>query len=316
MRGHFHLRPDDVGRRRNLRELVARRFVGDLGAAAVPRIAVMRPRRSQAVQLARRRIVAHAVGLVVGGPDRLVFRIHRDAHRIAHAAGVHLATAAVERIHADHAADAELLVQGDLFPRLHVIRLAERDVELAVVRDPAGAGAMVVGLLLHRHQLALRHHFDHRDVRAFVEELGRREIQHAVVLDHDQEAVLGPAHAVGLLEVERWSEGLHLIGDAVAVAIGNGPQGGLARAHEQHVGRRRDRHVTRVGHDRVQLDREAGRQADLLQIVADRIRVPAGLRHRRQVQVGGRDPHLLHLLDARLRCRACGEARHDQRGSK
>ena len=262
----------------------------------------MRAGLRQAVELAGRRIVAHAVGLVVGRPDGLVLRVDGDAHRIAHAAGKDVAAAAVERIHANHAADAELLVQRDLVVRLHVVRLAESDVELAVVGNAAGARAVVVGFLLDRHQLALRHHLDHRHVRAFVEELGGRKIQHAVVLDHDQEAVLGPAHAVRLLEIERRGEGLDLVGYAVAVSVGNGPQRGFARADEQHVRRVGHRHVTGIGHDRVELDDEAGRQVDLAQVVANRVGVLAGLRHRWQVQVGGGDPHLLHFFEAGLRC--------------
>ncbi len=71
---------------------------------------------------------------------------------------------------------------------------------------------MVVALLLRRDQLALRHDLDHRDVRAFVEELGGREVEHAVVLGDDQEAVLGPAHAVGVGELQARREGLDLVG--------------------------------------------------------------------------------------------------------
>ena len=59
---------------------------------------------------------------------------------------------------------------------------------------------VVVGLLLRRNQLALRHGFDHRHIAAFIEELGRREVEHPVVLDDEQESVLGPAHAVGHME--------------------------------------------------------------------------------------------------------------------
>jgi hypothetical protein len=113
------------------------------------------------------------------------------------------------------------------------------------------------------------------------------------VLGDDQEAVARPAHAVRHLEVERRRERLDLVGDAVAVAVGHGPHGRLARADEQHVGRRRDRHVTRVGDDRVEVDAEAGRQLHFLQVLADRIGVAAGLRDRRDVEVGRRDLHLL-----------------------
>ena len=83
---------------------------------------------------------------------------------------------------------------------------------------------------------------------------------------------------------------------------------GLARADEQHVGRGRDRHVARVGHDRVQVDPEARRQLDPLQVLADRVGVGAGLRHRRDVEVGRRDLHLLQLLDVLAPGPAAGPA--------
>ncbi|MCY1542638.1 hypothetical protein D9M68_783960 [compost metagenome] len=144
---------------------------------------------------------------------------------------------------------------------------------------------MVERLLLHRDQAALGHHLDHGHVRAFVEELGGGEVEHAVVFDHDEETVLGPAHAVGHLEVERRREGFHLVGRAVTVAVGHGPDACLARAHEEHVGGGCHRHVTRVGHHGVEVDLEARWQLHGLEVGADRVGVLALLRNRRNVQV-------------------------------
>ena len=59
---------------------------------------------------AGRRVVTHAVGLVVGEPDGLVLGVDVHADRVAHAACNHLAAGAVEGVHPDHAADAQLFV--------------------------------------------------------------------------------------------------------------------------------------------------------------------------------------------------------------
>jgi len=61
------------------------------------------------------------------------------------------------------------------------------------------ARAAGCSFLPRRNQLALRYHFAHRDVGAFVEELGRGKRQHAVVFGHDQEAALVQQTAVRLL---------------------------------------------------------------------------------------------------------------------
>ena len=65
----------------------------------------------------------------------------------------------------------------------------------------ADAGGVVVGLFLGRDQLALLDDHGRSHVRAFIEELGRREQQHAVLLDDVQEAVLREADAVGDLHI-------------------------------------------------------------------------------------------------------------------
>ncbi|MBA2721432.1 MAG: hypothetical protein H0U56_00735 [Methylibium sp.] len=92
------------------------------------------------------------------------------------------------------------------------------------------------------------------------EEFGGGEVEDAVVLGDDEEAVLGPAHAVGHLEVQAGREGLHLIGLSIGIAVGHRPYRGLARADEDHVRAGCDRHVARIGHHRKQLDLEARRQ--------------------------------------------------------
>ena len=145
--------------------------------------------------------------------------------------------------------------------------------------------------------LPLRNHLDHRDVGTFVEELRGGEIEDPVVLDDEQEPVLRPADSVRHLEVERRRERLDLVGDVVAVAVGDRPHHGLARADEQHVGGRRHRHVPGIRYDRIQLDLESRGQLDALEILLDRIGVASGLWHRRDVEVGGRDLHLLQRAE-------------------
>ena len=55
--------------------------------------------------------------------------------------------------------------------------------------------------------------------------------------------------------------------------------------------------MARVGDDREKVDLEPGRQLDSLEILADGIRILAGLRYHWDVEVGGRDLHLLELLE-------------------
>jgi hypothetical protein len=215
--------------------------------------------------------------------------------------GHHLAAGAVEGVHAHHAADAQPLVQRDLVLGLHIEGLAQRDVEPAVGADAAGACAVVEALLLRRDEFALLHHRDHRHLRAFVKELGGREVEHPVVLHHDQETVLGPAHAVGVGELQARREGPDLVGHAVAVAVGDGPHRGLSGADEEHVGAGRHRHVAGVRHHGEEFDAEARRQLDALEVLAQGVGVAALLGHRRQVQVGGGDLELLELVDVGLR---------------
>ena len=199
-----------------------------------------------------------------------------------------------------------LLNSAELVARLNVVRLAERDVEHAVRADSAGARVVVVRFLLDRDQLALRHHLDDRDVPAFVEELGGREVEHPVVLDHDQEAVLGPANPVGHVELRRRRERLDLVGHVTAVAIGDRPHRVLAGADEQHVGGRRHGHVACIRHHRIEVDLESRRQLDALEILADGVGVLAFLRYGRHARVHARHLHLFEVFDVLL-LRGCGQ---------
>ena len=78
VRGLLDLREDDVGRRRLVLVLV-----GADVPAAVPREAEVLALLVDAVHLARRDVVAHAVDLIVVGPERLVLRVEVDADGIA-----------------------------------------------------------------------------------------------------------------------------------------------------------------------------------------------------------------------------------------
>src|SRR6202000_1853840 len=113
---------DGAGRDRVLVVAVLR----DARAGVDVRIAEELARLRRAVDLALRNVVAHAVGLVVGEPERLVLRVEVHPDRIADAGRVDLAARAV-LLHADDAADADLRVERELRTRGHVERLAERD---------------------------------------------------------------------------------------------------------------------------------------------------------------------------------------------
>src|SRR6202034_3034535 len=132
-----------------------------------------------------------------------------QAHRIADAPGVDLAVLAVA-IHPDDAADPPFLESVELLRRRHVEGLPECNVELVVRPDAASPGRVIVALVFLGNKLALRHDRRNSLVRTFVEELGRREHQYPVLLDHEQKAVLGEAHTVGDDEIETRSERLDL----------------------------------------------------------------------------------------------------------
>ena len=97
-----------------------------------------------AVELAWRGVVTHAVGLVIGKPNRFGLWIDLDTDRVPNAARNDFALGSVKSIQTHDAADPELLVKFDLVGRLHVIGLTQSHVELIVVINPASAGAVVV----------------------------------------------------------------------------------------------------------------------------------------------------------------------------
>ena len=74
------------------------------------------------------------------------------------------------------------------------------------------------------------------DVRALIEELRRRELQNPVLLGDVEDAVAREADAIRDLELDGRREHLHLVGDAILVAIRDGIDVVLARADEDHAG--------------------------------------------------------------------------------
>ncbi len=118
MRGLLDLREHDVGWRGIVLVLV-----GAYLAAAIPgeaeiltRLLAMRFNSPGGV------VIAHAVDLVVVGPERLVLQIEVHADRVAQSDRIDLAVLAIA-IHADDAADAELAVQVELLLGRYVVRL-------------------------------------------------------------------------------------------------------------------------------------------------------------------------------------------------
>jgi hypothetical protein len=223
-----------------------------------------------AVELARRDVVAHAVDLVVGEPQVAVGRVEVMADRVPDAAGEDLAARAVG-VHPDHAADADPVVHLDLVGRLHVVRLAERDVELAVRSHAADAGGVVEALFLRRDQFALRHDDAHRRVGSLEEELGRREDEHAVALGDVEEPVAREAGTVRDVEGDRGREVLHLVRHAVAVAVDDRPDLVLPGAREDDRALGRHGHRACVRHDGVEADLEAVGHVDVLDDVVERV---------------------------------------------
>ena len=118
-------------------------------------------------------------------------------------------------------------------------------------------------------------------------------MQESVRLGNDQETVFGETHTIGVAEFDRWCESLHLSGCIAIVAVGHSPDGGLARADEQHVGGGGNRHVARIRHHGIQVNLETIRQLDLLQIGTNRIRILAFLGDGRNVHAGGGIAHAL-----------------------
>ena len=154
---------------------------------------------------------------------------------------------------------------------------------------------MVVGLFFNRNQLALGENLANGHIRALVEKLCGWKAQHAVVLDHDQHAVLGPAHTIRHFEVKGRRKCLDLTCHAFAVAVCHGPDRGFSGADKQHVGGWRDSHVARIGHHGIQFNFEARRQLDLFEVGAQSVGFAAILRHGWNVQVSAGDLHLLQV---------------------
>ena len=164
-------------------------LVGADLAAAIPGEAEILAAAGDAIQLARRYFIAHAVDLVVVGPERLVLWIEVHADRVTQPDRVDFAILAVA-VHADNAADAELAVQVELLLGRHVVRLPELNIELVVGTDAANAGSMIVAFFRFRDQLAFGNDNAGDDVGALVEEFGGWIFQHPVLLDDVEEAVL------------------------------------------------------------------------------------------------------------------------------
>ncbi len=140
-------------------------------------------------------------------------------------------------------------------------------------------------LLLGRDQLALINHDKGGRVRTFLEELRRREDEHAVMLGDEEEVVVRHADAVRHLEVDRRRELLDDVGNAVLVLVDHRVDLGLARADEEDAGLTADRHVPGVRHHGVKADLEARRQLDLLQVLLDLVGAAARLGNLRDGQI-------------------------------
>ena len=105
--------------------------------------------------------------------------------------------------------------------------------------------------------------------------------------------------------MQRGGEALHLVGDAVLVAVRHGPDVGLARAHEGYDPLGTDGHVAGVRNDRVKIDLEAIRQVYALENFADRVGVFAFLFDVRKIPRAGR-LELPQFLEVALGARGPG----------
>ena len=143
---------------------------------------------------------------------------------------------------------------------------------------------MVIAFVFFRDQFALRYDRHRYDVRAFVEEFGCRIHQHAVLLDNEQKSVLRETGTIWNNEIDGRCKRLHLLGHAGLGTIRHRIDLRFARTDKGDDTLRTDRHVTRIGHDRIEPNMEAMRQLDLLQILFQRRGLGAALRHRRNVR--------------------------------
>jgi len=190
---------------------------------------------AQLVQLAGRNVVTQTVNLVVGGPDVALWS-DGDTGRVAHAFGVDHAACAVKAVVANHAADADFVIQSNFVFGLDVVRLAQCHVDFAVVGNFTNATSVVERLLFHGDQLAFGNDLADSNVRTFVEVFSGREVQNAVGFSNNQETVFGKANTVGVAELDRRCESFDFSGSVTVVAVGHSPNGCLACTDEQHIG--------------------------------------------------------------------------------
>jgi hypothetical protein len=105
-------------------------------------------------------------------------------------------------------------------------------------------------------------------------------LQHPVLLRHVENSVAREADAVRDLERDRWRELLDLVGNPILVAIRDGIDVALAGADKDHAGIRADGHVTRIRHNRIEIDLKTGRELDLLKVLPYGIGATTFLRYR------------------------------------
>jgi hypothetical protein len=174
-------------------------------------------------------------------------------------------------IHAHDAADTCAVVEIELLLGRHVEGLAEGDIDLSVGADTADAGGVVVALLRGRDEIALLQNLECCDVGPLVEKLRRRKLKDPVLLGHVKHAVRREADTIREVEGQGGCEHLHLVGNAILVPIRDGVDVLLAGTDEDDSGIRPHGHVACIRHEGVELDLEALRQLDALQIAAKRV---------------------------------------------
>src|SRR6056297_1994990 len=114
------------------------------------------------VQLAGGDIVSHAVDLVVGPPKLTCCGDEVLSNRVPHASGIDLAARTIG-IDADDATDADFIIHLDLLDGLHIVGLAERDIELPIWSDITDTRRVVEAFFRFRNQFTLR--YDDTDCR-------------------------------------------------------------------------------------------------------------------------------------------------------
>src|SRR3981189_3085592 len=117
MSGLFNFRENHIGGRG-----IVLVFDGARSTAAIPRKTEILTSIGDAVYFTRGLVVAHAIDLIVVGPERLVLRVEVHADWVAQSNRIDLAIFAVT-VHADDPADAELAVHIELLFCRHVVGL-------------------------------------------------------------------------------------------------------------------------------------------------------------------------------------------------